>query len=235
MIPYDQSAAIYDAIYHWKDYAQESEQIHTLIQQHGVADGAALLDVGCGTGAHIAYLKNWYQVMGLDLAGTMLAVAHQRYPDVTFVQGDMVDFNLSQQFDAIVCLFSAIGYVQTEERLRQALTTFARHLAPGGVIVIEPWYSREEFEDGHISVQFVDQPDLKIARMTQSRVEGALSILPMHHLVATAEGITAYVEEHVMGLFDRADYDLAFQHAGLTVTHVVQGLTDRGLYVGKHV
>src|SRR5215472_5515656 len=160
MTAYNQSAEVYDAIYHWKNYAQESAQIHMLIQQHGITDGTALLDAGCGTGAHIAYLKNWYQVTGLDLAEPMLAVARQRHPDVAFVQGDMVNFNIPHQFEAIACLFGAIGYVQTEERLRQALSTFARHLAPGGVLIVEPWYSREEFEDGHLNVQFVDQPDL---------------------------------------------------------------------------
>jgi ubiquinone/menaquinone biosynthesis C-methylase UbiE len=233
MTAYNQSAVVYDAIYHNKDYAQESAQIHTLIQQQGIDDGATLLDVGCGTGAHIAYLKEWYQVTGMDLAEPILAVARQRHPDVTFVKGDMVDFSLSHRFDVVVCLFGAIGYVQTEERLRKTISTFMRHLNPGGVIIVESWYSREEFEDGHISAQFVDQPDLKIARITQSRVQGSLSILPMHHLIATPAGITYYVEEHVMGLFDQAAYEQAFQHAGLTVTYDAHGLTGRGLYIGK--
>src|SRR3712207_7289123 len=48
----------------------------------------------------------------------------ERYPDVRFHQGDMTDFDLGRRFDVVVCLFSAIGYVLTEERLRQTLANF---------------------------------------------------------------------------------------------------------------
>jgi ubiquinone/menaquinone biosynthesis C-methylase UbiE len=233
MTTYDQSAAVYDSLYNFKDYAKESELLRAFIQQQNIADGATILDVGCGTGVHLSYLKAWYQVSGMDLSESMLAVARQRHPDITFVRGDMVDFTFPQQFDAVICLFSAIGYVQTEEYLYQTLTTFARHTVPGGVVIVEPWFSREEFTDGFVSARFVDQPDLKIARMIQSQIQGTLSILPMHHLVATPAGITHYVEEHVLGLFDRAVYEQAFYRAGLAVTYDAYGLEGRGLYIGK--
>jgi SAM-dependent methyltransferase len=52
---------------------------------------------------------------------------------------DPADFNLGLTFDAVVCLFSAIGYVVTVKRLHSALAAMARHLRPGGVLLVEPW------------------------------------------------------------------------------------------------
>src|ERR1700752_3758863 len=130
---FSKSAAIYDAIYaaRGKDYVRESETVHAFIRQHKRSSGSLLLDVGCGTGAHIRHLRRYgYDVTGLDLDLNILAVAHQNFPDVVFHKGDMADFWIDHRFDAIVCLFSSIGYVKTGERLRQTVLNFARHLAP---------------------------------------------------------------------------------------------------------
>src|SRR6185312_6199625 len=92
-----------------KDYANEAQQIHTLIQQYKHSPGTSLLDIACGTGGHLPYLRQHYSVEGLDLDEQMLAIARQRNPGVIFHHADMVDFSLEQQFDVILCLFSSIG------------------------------------------------------------------------------------------------------------------------------
>jgi ubiquinone/menaquinone biosynthesis C-methylase UbiE len=53
---FTKSARFYDAIYSFKDYAQESAKIDALIRQHSHSGGSTLLDVACGTGAHSGYL-----------------------------------------------------------------------------------------------------------------------------------------------------------------------------------
>lgn len=75
---YAKSAAYYDAVCaaSGKDYARESEHLHALIRQHKRSPGQALLDVACGTGSHLAYLRQWYEVEGLDLDPAMLAIAY---------------------------------------------------------------------------------------------------------------------------------------------------------------
>ena len=118
-------------------------------------------------------LKHRYQAEGLDLDPNLLAVARQRYPEVRFHQADMVDFNLGRSFDAVVCLFSAIGYVVTLKRLRAAIAAMARHLSPGGVLLVEPWLTREGYTRGTVHALYVDQPELKLARINVSTVQGA--------------------------------------------------------------
>src|SRR5690242_14141664 len=117
---FPRSARLYDLIYSFKDYAHEAHYVHMLIRQYKLAPGMALLDVGCGTGKHLAFLRHYkYTGAGLDLDAGLLAVARRRYPAIPFYEGDMVDFDLGQSFDVITCLFSAMGYVRTVERLRQ--------------------------------------------------------------------------------------------------------------------
>src|SRR5690606_7246410 len=121
------SAAFYDKIYSWKDYASEAAQLHNLVQLNKQNEGVALLDVACGTGGHFPYLQTHYQLEGLDLDKEMLAVARERFPDVTFYHADMRNFDLGKSYDVITCLFSAIAYAVTLENLQQAMNAFYRH------------------------------------------------------------------------------------------------------------
>jgi ubiquinone/menaquinone biosynthesis C-methylase UbiE len=225
---------IYDAIYRarGKDYAAEAERICTLVQQHKGSQGNTLLDVACGTGNHIAYLREKFDVEGLDNSQEMLEAARAKFPGCQFHHADMVDFDLGRRFDVITCLFSAIGYVQTHTRLFSALKTFARHLQPGGMTIIEPWFEPGVLESGKIHATFVDEPELKIARMNVSRVEGNLSYLDFRYLLGTPKGIEDFSETHVLGVFTSDQYLQAFREAGLRTLHDEAGLDGRGLYIG---
>ena len=51
----------------------------------------------------------------------------------------MTNFDLGRGYDAVTCLFSAIGHVITEEKLRAAMRSMSAHVRPGGLVVIEPF------------------------------------------------------------------------------------------------
>ena len=60
--------------------------------------------------------------------------SHRRkHPAGRFVLADMSDFHLGRHYDAVICLFSSIGYVRTLDRVTHAIGRFRDHLAPGGV------------------------------------------------------------------------------------------------------
>jgi hypothetical protein len=144
----------------------------------------------------------------------------------------MVSLDLGRQFDVVVCLFSSIGYARTLPRLRQATATMARHLHPGGVLLVEPWLTPDTWVVGHPAALFVDRPDLKVARMSVSAIEDGMSVLDFHYLVATPAGVEHFTERHELGLFRHEDYIAAFTAAGLQVVHDPEGLIGRGLYIG---
>lgn len=232
MNTFSRSQRYYDAIYSGKDYAQEAAQVKRLVAEHKRSDGNALLDVACGTGGHVPYLRDDFTYEGLDLDTEMLALARTRFPDIRFHQGDMVDFALGRQFDVVTCLFSSIASVRTADRLRQAIATMAGHLRPGGVLLIGAFFAPHEWIPGHPHAMFVDQPDLKLARMNVSGVEGNVAILDFHYLVATPDGIEHFTERHELGLFTAEEYKAAFERAGLAVQHDTEWLGGRGMYIG---
>ena len=228
---YERFAQVYDALYPASDLAEKAGQLHALIQEH--CPGAnSLLDVACGTGQHLAHLQAHYQVEGVDLSQEMLAVARKRNPDVPLHQGNMVDFDLGQRFDAITCLGSAIGYTKTVKKLNQAVGNMARHVRPGGILAIYSWILPEAWRPGHLSADFVDEPGLKIARMNVSEVIDGLSVMDFHFLVGTPEGVEHFVERHELGLFTHDEYVAAFRQTGLTLVQAPQWSEDRRLYVG---
>lgn len=228
---FTKSARFYDALYHFKDYGAAAGQLHAFIQQHK-PDAKTLLDVACGTGKHLEQLRKYYRVEGFDINPEMLDVARGRCPDVPLHLGDMVDFKLERSFDVLACLFSSIGYVKTVENLERAVASMARHLQPGGLLFVEPWFSPETYWIGRITANFVDEPELKIAWMYTSEIEGRLSIFKINYLVGTTQGIEHFTERHEMGLFSHQEYTRAFEKAGLNVSHDPQGLFGRGMYIG---
>ena len=229
---YDRSAEFYDAIYSFKDYEKEAAKLHQLIQKHKRSTDNDLLEVACGTGGHITYLKNNYSVEGLDLNPQMLRLAGKKHPDVVFHRGDMVSFKLKKHFDAITCLFSAIGHVKTKRKLGLAVRNMSRHLKPGGVLIVEPWITPQLWRKRSVHANFVDQPELKIARMNISKSRGRLSVLDMHHLVATPNRVEHFVERLELGLFTHDEYLDALRRAGLETSYDSEGLMGRGLYIG---
>ena len=144
----------------------------------------------------------------------------------------MLTFNLRRPFDAITCLFSSIGYVKTRTNLGRAIKNMSRHLCPGGVLLVEPWFSSHKWNVGRVHTLLVDKPELKITRMSHSRRRRNLSIIEFQYLVGTKAGIEHFTEQHELGLFSHADHMAAFRTAGLQVVHDKEGLDGRGLYIG---
>lgn len=228
------SEKYYDDIYGTmgKDYAAETDKLRAFIEKYKRIDGNTLLDVACGTGTHAGLLSQYYNVEGMDLNANMLKVARQKHPELRFTRGDMSDFDLGRQFDIVTCLFSAIGYMRTKTELNKAIRSMSRHLLPGGVVLVEPWFTPEQWTVGRVSTILVDKPDVKIVRMSHSRKKGTISLLDFHYLVGNAKGIKQIIEHHEFGLFSHAEYMNAFSRAGLDVIHDPEGVDGRGLYIG---
>ncbi len=228
---FDKSEDIYDAIYAFKDYVGEADRVNEFVSQHKRSRGNALFDVACGTGAHLRELQRYYQCEGIDLDPKFVEITSGRLNVPTHL-GDMASFKLDHKFDVIASLFSSIGYVLTVDRLNATIKTFAEHLNPGGVAIVEPWITPEKFTNGTLGNLTVDRENLKIARMHISKKVGNQSHIDFHYLVGRPEGIQYFSENHRMGLFTNAEYRLAFESAGFETYYDAEGLTGRGLYIG---
>ncbi len=231
---FTETAELYDGFYEWKDYADEAEKLHQLVEA-SAPDARTLLDVACGTGRHLEHMRKWYDVEGVDINEGLLAVARVRLPGVRLGAADMRDFDLGRRFDVVTCLFSSIGYVQTPEALRSSVTAIARHVAPGGLLIVEPWLTPSTFDPTFPSrVVLVERPDLTAVRLNDSRVEGGMSVMDFHYLIARhGRPMEHLVETHTLGLFTDDEYRSAFEAGGMTVEHDAEGLMGRGLWIGR--
>jgi len=232
---FTKSAKYYDDIYlsQGKNYSTEADKIHRLIQKYKKSQGKLLLDVACGTGIHIGYFRRYYKVEGLDLDAKMLSVARKKHPKNRFTQGDMTDFDLGRQFDIVTCLFSSIGYVQTKTKLHRAIENMVRHILPGGLLLVEPWFTPKQWNPGSVFTQQVEKPDLKIVRMSLSKQKGKISLVEFQYLIGSPKKIEHLTEVHKLGLFTHEEYLNAFKAAGLSVIHKKNEPGNRGIYIGK--
>lgn len=229
---FTRSADLYDKFYSWKNYRAEADAVQQILRDRVRSGGRELLDIACGTGAHLVHLGDHWAITGTDLGEDVLAVARQRLPDCEFIQADMAALDLGRRFDVITCLFSSIGYLVTGERLAMTCQAMARHLKPGGVLLIEPWFSREQIREGTLGLVTVDEPDLKAVRMhSPMKVTGDQASFDFHYMVATKDGVETYCETHVTGLFSRDTVRRCLESAGLETEFQEDGISGRGLWI----
>ncbi len=233
---YSDRADLYDAIYHFKRYDEEAARIHELLGQYGVAEGSSLLDVACGTGSHLSYLKRWYDVAGIDVSDAMLDLARRKLPGISLVKADMGRFDVERPVDALLCLFSSIGYLLNRERLESAARCFAAALRPGGVLIVEPFVPPSDFVAGRLMMHTFDGEDLKCARTCVPGRDGERAILDFHWLVLRKGRTTVehFVERHELWLCRHELLAEVLQHAGLSVRREARGLApERDLLVAQ--
>jgi ubiquinone/menaquinone biosynthesis C-methylase UbiE len=233
---YRELAVYYDRIYGWKKYASETRRVVALARRYGRSPGRRWLDVACGTGRHLEYLRTQYDVTGVDLSPAMLREAHRRLPGVRLLAADMRSFDLGQRFDVVSCLFSAIGYLRTEVDLQRAFRTFARHLVPGGVVLVEPWLSPAQFHPGHISLDTYRDGTTTIVRAGSSARRGRQSTITFDYLLGVeGRGYRHVREVEHLRLTPRGRVRALLVEAGLTPTWVpprASSRNDRGCWVG---
>jgi daunosaminyl-N,N-dimethyltransferase/N-dimethyltransferase len=233
---YGPRAELYDLIYHWKNYGTDAERLHALLSAEGIADGASVLEAACGTGSYLRQLSAWYRVSGFDLNEEVLAVARRKLPDVTLWRADMTDFTVQTPADAMLCLFSSIGYVHPEERLRKAARSFARAVRPGGVLIVEPWLTEATYRLGNMDLQTYSGPELKLCRASVAKKRDAMAVLHFHWLVLRkgAPEIEHFEETHELWLCPTETLLSAFGEAGFEVRLEPDGLMPgRGLILGR--
>ncbi|TFG26836.1 class I SAM-dependent methyltransferase [Candidatus Thorarchaeota archaeon] len=230
---YSRLAPYYDQMYRQIDHEGNSAKLHDIIQQYKKSEGIRWLDVACGTGTHIMHLKDKYDAMGFDLSEEMLVVAREKCPNIKFVQGNMVEMNLGQKFDVITCLFGSIGYLTKEEELERAICAFSKHTDKGGVVIIEPMFTKESFREGSLGLICLDLPEIKIARVNRSTKEGDTVYLNFNFLITTRDrGPEHFIDPSPMSAFPRSLFLSLMEESGLSAQFIELGLHKEGIFIG---
>lgn len=228
------SADYYDLIYStFKDYPAEARGIAALLRKlHPHC--RSILDVACGTGEHARLLAaDGFEVDGLDLDPAFVRIARQKHPAGRFFEADMSDFHLPHRYDAVVCLFSSIGYLKTMESITAALRCFREHLAEGGIVLVEPWFPPGVLKAGQLSVKTGEADGVRATRTSHLELDGRLSRILFDYEIDDHGTTRKASEVHELAMFTTEEMMSAFQAAGLEATHAPKGLTDRGMFVAR--
>ncbi|MGI9017406.1 MAG: class I SAM-dependent methyltransferase [Euzebya sp.] len=118
-------------------FDRTAEEVTGVVVLLGADHPLRILDAPCGFGRHSAVLHAMgHQVTGIDLSSDQLALARERNPGPTYVQADLRT-PPPGPYDAVLNLFSSIGYFDDPAQDRAAIQAWHAVLRPGGTLLIE--------------------------------------------------------------------------------------------------
>jgi SAM-dependent methyltransferase len=156
---YGKMANVYDQLMADMPYSDWVEWV----AQQVPAKAATIVDLGCGTGnVAIPLSQKGYNVVGIDLSDSMLAVAAQKAGTlpITWLEQDMVEWQVDEAVDAVVCLCDGLNYLIDETEFVRAIQTTADQLKPGGVFLFDLLTAQQMRDYAEGQPYQMDEPDL---------------------------------------------------------------------------
>lgn len=119
-----------------------AREVEGIAQLLALAPGSAILDLACGHGRHaIPLAERGYRVTGQDLSDVFLSRArvdaNARGVEVRWVHSDMREIPFESEFDAVINIFTAFGYLENDAENQRVLHQVHKALRPGGNFLIE--------------------------------------------------------------------------------------------------
>jgi len=94
------------------------------------------IDAGCGFGrVAIELTARGVETIGVDLDADLFARAQRRAPEIDWRLEDLATVEIGRTVDLVVVAGNVIGFVEVVDR-PEAVRNCARHVAPGGHLVI---------------------------------------------------------------------------------------------------
>ena len=211
---FDAHAAIYDR----NEFTSNTQyEVDFLINELGLAAGAAILDIGCGTGRHtIALAERGYRMTGLDLSAAMLTKAAEKAQaaqlQVTLVHASATNFSFAERFDAAICLCEgAFGLLsQVDDPVEQPLAILnnvSRSLRPQAMAIFTVL-------NGAAMLRRYQQADVTAGRFDPITMTEQADYVPLEGQPSVTVRERAFVATELR---------LLFRLAGLEVRHIWGG------------
>ncbi|MDT4898960.1 MAG: hypothetical protein QOH25_4037 [Acidobacteriota bacterium] len=126
-----------------------------LVERLNISEGAAVLELACGTGVVTRLLRDRFppsvRLVATDLNEAMIAYAARKFrPDeaIEWKQSDATNLPFpGESFDAVVCQFGLMFVPDKERAIREAY----RVLKPGGAFLFSVWDAIEHNDLAYIA------------------------------------------------------------------------------------
>ena len=113
-----------------------------VVDSLGLQEGARVLDLACGHGRHaVALAQRGMVVTGQDLNEDYLRKAREdavrEGVEIETVQGDMRDIPFTSEFDAVINMFTAFGYFDSDDEDVRVLQSAGNSLKGDGQLLLD--------------------------------------------------------------------------------------------------
>lgn len=210
------------------EYAEEAGVYTRMLRSLVSPAPRTVLELGCGGGNNASHMKAHFELTLTDLSPQMLAVSRSINPECEHLLGDMRQLRLGRPFDAVFA-HDALDYLLTLDDLARMAETAWVHCRPGGAVLLVPDCVRETFKPatehgGHDSPQ-------RALRYLEWSWDPDPSDQTYHsemvYLMRHADGtVRVEHEQHLLGLFSRADWLAALTEAGFQARTLPYDLSD---------
>lgn len=126
-----------NSIRRWLQKNVEFKAFKKFLDKHNISlEGKVVLDAGCGSGYSTSLIQQFSpaELVGFDLMPSQIEKAKQKYSELDFFVGNVLDTQLdSSKFDAIF----VFGILHHIPKWKDAIGELYRVLKPGGVLLVE--------------------------------------------------------------------------------------------------
>ncbi|HXJ79925.1 MAG TPA: class I SAM-dependent methyltransferase [Candidatus Methylomirabilis sp.] len=145
------------------------------------APPASALDIGCGTGRHLAALAGTIaDCWGVDLLAENVAYANAARPRLRVLQGDMRAVRLGRAFDLVTSFGNALSYALTDADLTRTMETYAAHAHAGTLLIVDTLNARSYLDGDGFTERIegqVDTPEFQATSVSMHTLDRAARIL----------------------------------------------------------
>lgn len=240
MTVFKKYADYYNLIYRDKDYERESGHLGTLLKKYA-PDAKAVLELGCGTGIHAAFLaKGGYKVCGIDCSEEMLSKAEElreglslsEAENLHFTRDDIRNFRNGRKFDAVVSLFHVMSYQMTNEDLIKTFETARSHLDEGGIFFFDCWYGPSVLSEGpSVRIKRLENDATELTRIAEPTMFPGENRVDVNYHVFIRDKIDDSYEEikevHKMRYLFVPEVSSLFESHGMEMIYSGEWLTGR--------
>ena len=186
MATYDQIGDAYDLVY--PDTGDRVPFVAKVLKNFGKQ---TVLELGIGSGLFaIPLTKSGLNVEGLEISEVMLDVMRKKAPDLNAYQGDIRDFSLGKQYQAVLALSSILVLLKDQQEIKRCLRCVYEHLEPEGLLLLELPNHPVEIAQSNNSQEVFSNDGNGTVVVIQSGVEGEFWTETWHILKRDGDGFS---------------------------------------------
>ncbi|MFG3701440.1 class I SAM-dependent methyltransferase [Micromonospora sp. NPDC047620] len=215
-----------------RDHAAEAQALLRIVRaRHPHA--TSVLDVACGAGEHLRHLIPHFAVAeGVAVDAPMTAAARQALPGTTIHEAELPHLDVGRTFDVVTCLHDAMAQFSLSG-YRAVLRALARHLAPGGLMILAPLWMPDQATRRTASEALTCAEDGRtVTHIARGVPRDGAHRLERHFLVADGDSVRHVEDTRVLRAFGRREHLSALAAAGCGGDFPSVGLAGRRLLIG---